>query len=331
MKRNAHLLMGNERWIFNKPSIGYKAHYVAVEREVANPKKEALTLVVNSDCRETIIYDTRSVFQTRLTNVIKVRSTGWKNKSPWVATRDCDLIDADGKVKTTQLKIQWHPLYRKGWEDFPVEKFLKVCDVVLGPVSVLLGPWRPKGDQWWKTDPEKALQDKGGQKYAHWNGSDNWFLAHPATVAIATGLYRQCFHLCGAGVADEVIGTLSEDELSEVMSDNSQRLAIQIIKKTRPWIEVPVGTSGNRANYAFPFGFWRRLMRLQRAIRRHGYEESLGQTFHEGWATTGGLGGWKGAYAFWGMEGQLTSYHRHLMEMGAPRRKTSGKSAQKAT
>jgi hypothetical protein len=166
--------------------------------------------------------------------------------------------------------------------------------------------------------------------YAHWGGSDNWFLAHPATVAIATGLYRQCFHLCGAGIADQIFDAISEEEIKEVMSTGSQRLALQATKATRPFIEVPVGRNGFRGNYAFAKGFWRRLIRLQRAIRRGGYEAAMGQTFEEGWgildheATE-----WSGLYGFWGDEEDLTDKHRHLMKAGEPRRrrKVGGKSA----
>jgi len=98
-------------------------------------------------------------------------------------------------------------------------------------------------------------------------------------------------------------------------------LALLLIKKTRNWIEVPVGENGYRVNYSFPLGFWRRLIRLQRAIRKVGYEETIGQTFHEGWATTGGTE-FRGAYSFWGDEGELTNHHKHLMKIGAPRRQT---------
>ena len=214
--------------------------------------------------------------------------------------------------------------------DFLIEEFLQVCDRVLGPIAVLLGPWRPEGDKWWRTNPKTALRAKGDRKFVYWQGSDNWFLAHPATVGIATGLYRQCFHLCGAGVADRIIKDVSEEEISEVMSTNSQKQALLLLKKTRTWVEVPVAEKGYTINYAFPFGFWRRLIRLQRAIRRHGYEESLGEDFHEGWGTTGEHA-YHGAYHFWGEANELTDHDHHLMKMGAPRRKERVKPVKKAT
>jgi len=334
MLKKKHPLARNEKWKFSQPRVGFRAHYVAVDEKSGT--KQVLGLSAANTCREGIISDARGAFQTRLTNLTEVSEFRGKNgwdcagKPPeWVPTGSCDLIDPAGKKKPAELKLQWHPNWMKDWNDqnFKVETFLRVCDVVIGPVAVLLGPWRPRGDKWWRTDPKAAVHKSGDQEYVHWQGSDNWFLAHPATMAIATGLYRQCFHLCGAGIADEVIDTLSEEEVAEVMSTNSQRLALQFVKRTRAWIEVPVADHAYVVNYAFPFGFWRRLIRLQRAIRQHGYEESLGQTFHDGWALTGQSGEWLGAYGFWGTEGELTDHHRHLMKMGAPRRKTSGESA----
>jgi hypothetical protein len=323
MPKERHPLIGNPAWVFTQPRVGVQAQYVAVDLESGD--REVQGLRIADTCREGVILSIRTMFQNRLTNQKKILDMGWQTHKPkWVATKDCDLLDYKGKKEVSSVLIQWHQSWMKGWEDFPVEKFLRVCDVVLGPVSVLLGPWRPAGDAWWKTDPMKALASHKGQNYIHWNGTDNWFLAHPATAAIATGLYRQCFHLCGAGVADQVIETLSEEEVTEVMSTNSQGLALSLIKKTRPWIEVPVGGNGYKINYAFPFGFWRRLIRLQRAVRRYGYEEALGQSFHEGWGTLGGSD-FRGMYSFWGAEGELTDHHKHLMRVGAPKRGSRGK------
>ncbi len=329
MDKEEHPLTGNPKWTFNQPEVGVRAHYSAVDRR--DGKRHTLVLEVGSTCREGVINKTREVFRTRLTNGTAVNAaagtTGWKSKKPeWVSTREVDLTDA----KPSQLKIHWHKNYMLGWENFPVEDFLQVCDRVLGPVAVLLGPWRPEGE-WWRTDPDTAFVEKTGQNLVYWKGTDNWFLAHPATTALATGLYRQCFHLCGAGVADEIIDSISEEEISGVMSSGSQRLALLLLKRTRLWVEVPVGKAGTKVNYPFPLGLWRRLIRLQRAIRRHdSYEKSLGQTFHEGWGTTGSSD-YRGAYSFWGEEGELTDHHRHLMKMGAPRRNLSDKSAKEAT
>ncbi len=334
-----HPLLSNEKWLFSQPEVGIKAHYLAVDRETG--KKENLSLQAASTCREGVVSKIRETFRTRLTNQTLARQTdqvGWKEKRPrWAVTKDCDFAGQTDAKKAAELSIVWYAhwmsqpaAYNPG---FSIEEFIKVCDIVLGPVAVLLGPGRPTGS-WWKTDPEKALVGDGGKlKRAYWKGSDNWFLAHPATVGIATGLYRQCFHLCAAGVAEEIIESVSDDEIEEVMSTNSQKLALLLIKKTRPWIEVPVpeGRGGYQVNFAFPIGFWRRLIRLQRAVRQVGYEESLGQNFHEGWSTTSGTSTWTGIYTFWGTVDEPTSHHEHLMKAGAPRRRTRVKPSKKAT
>lgn len=346
MSERKHPLAENPNWIFTKPDVGFRAHYLAVGREKRDSKKTILTVETSDSCRETVISNLQAALRNRLAvrcgTVLeeqRLKGLGRRPTRDWTIVRDCDLKDPAGKKKHSELKIQWHSRWmRAGGVGFPsVEKFLQVCDRILGPVAVLLGPWRPEGNEWWRTDPGKALRLKGSQKYVHWRGSDNWFLAHPATVAIATGLYRQCFQLCSAGMADRIIADISEEEISEVMSTNSQKQALLILrKKTRPWIEVPAGVGGHETHYPFPLGSWSRLIRLQRAIRKYGYEESIGQSFHEGWDITyvelyPGGSICSGVHTLWGEEDELTEHHRHLMKIGAPGRKTRGKSAKKIT
>lgn len=327
MARQAHPLTENERWRFNQPEVGFKAFYFAVNTETKRGRVRSIQ--TSCTCREGVITNARQGFQNGLLNTEERASLSepgnWTSMPPLKQLREVDLTAEPGKKKPTELKIQHH----KGFLDqyyksnFSVEEFLKVCDVVMGPICVLLSPSRLDGD-WWKTDPEKSVKGKPNSEWIYWSGSDNWFLAHPATLGIAMGLYRQCYHLCGAGLGEKIIETLSEEEIEEVMSSNSQRLALQLIKKTRDYIEVPVGANGYTCNYPFPIGCWRRLQRLQRAIRRHGYEESLGQSFADGWALLGGaLTPWSGLQSFWGEKGELTEHHHHLMEMGEPRRRES--------
>lgn len=329
MPENKHPLVGNPKWIFNQPNVGFRARYVAVSAE---GERGVRLMQAATTCREGVINQMRQALQSSLTNAEEYaaakKKVGWSDKAKGAVhkvVKRVDLEALDGKAEPTSLKIQWHECWMKDWKEASVETFIRVCDVVMGPVMVLLGPNRPIGPDWWRTDPETALESEGKEdKYVHWYGSDNWFLAHPVTLSIVTGLYRQCFHLCLTGLADEIIATISQDEINAVMSTNDHRLALSLIKRTRPYIEVPAGVNGNRVNYPFALGFWRRLIRLQRAIRRVGYEEALGQNFATGWALISGEGEWRGVYNFWGDEGELTDNHRHLMRIGAPRRKQSG-------
>jgi len=323
--KKTHPLLDNDRWRFSQPDLGFEAEYTAISK--ADGKKKTHKISTTNTCREGIINNVRASFMQQVTNLKSLQEGGWRKGGRIEMAADVDLTEKKRK-KAVVLRIQWY----KGWmghfpggDTFPAETFLQVCDVVMGPVCVLLGPWRAQGD-WWKTSPDDAKYRFGrnGNDYVHWKGSDNWFLAHPATMGIATGLYRQCYHLCGAGLAPEILKTLDPGEVDEVMSTGSQKLALRLVKRTRPYIEVPAGCGASRVNYAFTLGFWRRLIRLQRAIRHHGYEKALGQDFSEGWCLLGKGTEWSGLWRFWGDEGQLTDHHRHLMKMGAPRRATSG-------
>jgi hypothetical protein len=328
-QKPAHPLTGNVKWIFNQPNLGLRVPYVLVS---PNGDREVASMQMANTCREGLISTIRQVLVQRATNVeeyVESKNKGWgricARRVEHKVIKQVDLCDPAGKAQPTSLKIQWHPHYMRGWETFEPDKFLQVCDVVMGPVMVLLSPHRVAGADWWRSDGEKTIENLDGSRYIHWFGSDNWFLAHPVTVSIATGLYRQCFHLCGVpGLADTILATVPPEDVVEVMSTNNAPLALSLIKQTRPYIEVPAGSNGNRHNYPFALGLWRRLMRLQRAVRRTNYAEALGQDFVTGWNLISGQGEWKGVYSFWGDEGELTNYHRHLMKAGAPRRKSSG-------
>jgi hypothetical protein len=328
MGRKKHPLSENQSWRFNQPEIKIESFYTAVNRKTG--RKTALRVGGSDTCRETTICNVRNTFTGHLTNHRELAGIAYDERVKLARiTRDGDL---ESKVDLTILSCHWHQNWMKGWEDFPVEKFIRVCDIILGTTSILLSPWRRRGD-WWKTNPDTALLgDPIDSRWVSWQGSDNWPLAHPATMAIALGLFRQCFHLCGAGVADQIIEAVSEDETTEVMSNNSQKLALRLINRVKPWIEVPVGSGGFRVNYAFPLGTWGRLIKLQRAIRRHGYEKALGQDFHTGWGLPSSSP-YDGLHTFWGGEedDNLTEHHHHLMRVGAPRRATHAKSAEKIT
>lgn len=337
--KERHLLLNNSHWKFNQPELGFSSSYTAVNTlPLESKKKNIFEVAASNTCREGVVTNTRGNFQRNLTNLKELQGGSWRdNKPPLKVTAGIDLTAPEKKA--TELRIQWTEGFMVNWvgipkgSEFPPELFLQVCDAVMGPVCVLLGPWRPQGD-WWKTNPAKARKIRAnGGHYVGWKGSDNWFLAHPATVGIATALYRQCYHLCGAGLAEEIVKTLKRSEVEEVMSSGSQKLALQLVKRTRPYIEVPIGKGASRVNYAFAMGFWRRLIRLQRAIRlRGGYEKALGQDFAEGWNLLSKSTAWTGLWRFWGDEEELTDHHRHLMKTGAPRRAARGhKPATKAS
>ena len=142
---------------------------------------------------------------------------------------------------------------------------------------------------------------------------------------IVTGLYRQVALLCNAGFAEDIIEAADHDRVQETISNCDWREALSIAMDIRPWIEVPVGQNGGALNYPFPLGYWQRFMRLQRGARRHGYEALLDQDFVTGWTLLNKSSQWTGLYAFWGQKGELSDYHKRLMDMGRPlKRKKNG-------
>jgi hypothetical protein len=319
MAPQKHPLTGNPHWTFNKPRMGFKTSYTAVERGTG--ERRVIVLSTTDTCRETLIYNTREALRARLTN------SSTRHRGKLKVIKDIDFSDPE-TARSAVLYTNFYAGHLRAGMVGRVDEFLRICDVVLGPVCVLLDPNRQKGD-WWRTNPETALVKVGANtvNYAAWQGSGNWFLAHPALMGIATGLYRQCFQLFYAGLHDEIDGLFQNGEVEGVMTTGNRTLALRMLTKARPYVEVPVGTGGATSNYAVAMGFWRRLIRLQRAVRRHGYEKIFDQTLGESWDLTGGLYEFSGVYSVWGKSGELTDAHRRLITLGAPKR---GKNAAKS-
>jgi len=312
-----HPLIGNEDWKFFQPNMVVHANYTMAELESDAPLTSLKTVATHDDCRETLIYNLRQHLRKALCSEARPKP------HELVHTPRREIIF--GTSEACFSRANWIGIRLRA--DQNNEEFrgrlVRMTDYLLGPVCVLLDPLRAVGD-WWKTDSQ-PIKD-GYSAYSVWSGTSNWFLQHPVTVGIATGIARQAYHLMCAGVYDDVMSSADPSEVEEVLTECSQKKALLLIKKTRPWIEVPVGRNGKRENYAFPLKTWRRMIRLQRAIRRHSYEEALNQSFIEGWnldASEGETYDWSGAFQYWGDENNLTDAHRHLMELGAPRRKSS--------
>lgn len=318
MSVSKHPLAKSEAWVFAQPEVGFSTHYVAVNLETG--QREVRSISNLASCREGVVYNIRQGLQGSLCQKKHANS-----KAEWEFTfhqiKEVDLRDPVAKeAGRTIMKINRSALHAKVLSNCFLRKFAKACDIVMGPVCVMLGMHRPEGD-WWRTDPEKILENS----HLCWYGSDNFFLQHPVLVSIVTGLYRQVALACRAGYADQILASVDYQEVEECLSTNNWKQSLAIIKETRPWIEVPCAKGGGVVNYPFPPGYWRRLKCLQRGARRHGYEKVLGQNFVDGWALEAKGNHWSGLYNFWGQEGELTQAHRQLMELGKPlRRKKSG-------
>ncbi len=309
-----HPLTENPKWIFSQPNIRIDAHYTATSGDDTQTVK---TFVTGETCRETLIYNIRQHFRAA---VCYKKQSGWSlahhlEKNVQLGTEEANGAGMNSLVVVAEKSIPW-PAKSSA-------QLIQLADYLLGPICVLLDPERPKGD-WWSRGPEAYNK---AERSTRWSGTTNWFLIHPVTVAIISGLYRQCYQLVLAGEAEKIISLVDSEEIEEVLTECSQKKALTVLKKTRPWIEVPVAQYGNRRNYVFPMKTWRRLIRLQRAIRRHSYHEVFEQGFAEGWQldTSAGPedGEYDGLFGFWGDDDDLTDEHRHLMKLGAPRRKKS--------
>jgi hypothetical protein len=320
MPKSDHFLANDPNWAFYQPETGFQTHYVAVNRKTRRWRTRSISNV--STCREGLIHNIRQGLQSGLCDRVQTGPHRWQ--FDLCQTKDADLTHPRGKGPgKTNLKLRKSVFlthYNEAIKEETLLKFVQATDIIVGPICVLLASHRPEGD-WWKTDPNKVCDGT----YIYWSGSDNFFLQHPALVSLMAGLYRQVALLCKAGYGDKIIESIDYREIEECLSTNNWRQALAIIDKTRPWIEVPCAKNGYVINFPFPLGYWRRLQRLQRGARRHGYEKLFDQSFGEGWSLEHKGHQWSGMYNIWGEKGKLTGAHRRLMELGRPlRRKRSG-------
>lgn len=336
-----HPLSNETNWIFLKPEVGVRVNYLTRPVGIDKPKETAHSISTFSSCREVIIGSIRTALQNLTTKKIPVGTSTWQKELK--TTSDIILNDK----RSNGLKNNYLTISTNGFQfnNFPtkkstdnlkfgkikLEEFLRVSDIVVGLPAALLNPNRMPGD-WWHTNPEKAR--RGARIY--WNGIDNTILQHPVITSTLTGLYRQAYCLCFGGFGPEVLKSGSYEEVQEAIDSGDWKEIFAQCEKFRPWINVPVpeaglGKGGNIHNFAFPWykprtgrvSFWQRFVRFQRALRRHGFEEVLGQDISTGWNLLKKEISYSGVYTFWGEERQLTKSHKRVMELGKPlKRKT---------
>jgi len=317
------LRTAGDRWQYSQPNLGFKAKYVSIDRE---GKREVRTMKHLATCREGIISQTRADFQTVFCTKKSNGTMSW-NFSFEESDAVIDLSDPTAKgpgdtlllVNASMLNLKQHGT------------FLRVADYLVGNVCVLLNPDERSEGDWWKTDLNNYLvPDTAGKNCVGWNGTDNFFLHHPALMSLVTGLYRQSLLLTKAGYGEEILGSLDPEKVDKALTTGSWRQALANCKKLRSWIEVytPGGQYAN--NFPFPEGYWLRFMRLHQALRRHGYREVFDQDFVEGWNLLSKQFNWTGMYNFWGTKqgsdgpaGEQAQRRRHLMKLGKPKERKS--------
>lgn len=321
--KEPHPLTGNPKWLHVQPMMSVSFPYFVTPLPSGDP--ESKTLLANDTCRERLISTFRTAFQQASTQKEPVGPM-----EPWAWKRSpTATISFESKAKDPQIaKLSIH---RGGYHlqagriDTDVDLFLQAVNAIVGTSCVLFDPTRPKGD-WWRTPADKSVNPQNGEMVS-WFGTTNFFAIHPVLTAIVLGLYRQAAILVSIGYGEKIVNAVPRAEIEAAITDCDWRKALANAEALRPWIEVPlpkaVGT--NPFNFAFPTGYWRRYVRLHRALRRYGFGKVFGEDFCANWdllhppsKTITGL------YTFWGWEGQYSEQHNALMRLGKPlKRKTA--------
>jgi hypothetical protein len=318
------LRSSGDRWQFSQPNLGYEAKYVSVDKK---GKREVRSLRHLSTCREGVISRTRKEFQDLLCTTKSNGTKAWNFDFEQSETV-IDLADPAAKgAGDTKMLVNASMLNKNQHA-----QFLEVADYIVGNVCVLLNPGdRPEGE-WWRTDPNNCLvPDAAGANCVGWNGSDNFFLHHPALASIVTGLYRQALLLTKAGCGEEILATVDRSKVDKALTTGSWRQALANCKKLRNWIEVYTPGGSYTVNFPFPEGYWLRFMRLHQALRRHGYQAVFDQDFLASWNLLSKNSNWSGMYSFWGSKKgdggsdnrDQSARRQRLMKLGKPRERKS--------
>lgn len=321
MKASENPLVGDKNWCFHQPNLGFRTKYVATDDK--SGERVIRSTSHATSCRENLIHAIRQGLQSGLCQKVRTGKSEWDFVFKQI--KSVDLSDSATKeAGANAMKLNWDGLNDCGnKKKLVLIDFVRVVDTVMGPMCVLLASSRPEGE-WWRTPEEEILK----KDFLYWWGSDNFFLQHPVLASIVSGLYRQAALLYRAGYEDRIMGSVDYKDIEDCLSTGSKQHALEILRKTRPWIEVPPGKDGYVANYPFPQGYWTRMHRLQIGARRHGYEKILNQNFSEGWDLEAKKTHWTGLYSFWGEKGEYTDAHTRLMDLGRP--KSLGKGGKKS-
>lgn len=310
-KKAKHFLKDDPNWGFKQPHMFVRSQLVLEPKE---GKSGVRTVSDGQTCREGVIHN----FRTHLRGLAcKVTQPG-NGLSPTKLEKVADIELCDKRVQTpgstflsiTRIGLNMDPKY--------VDTFIEVADALVGNVAVLMSTYRKPGT-WWRTDASTCEKPSNGYpESVHWYGSDNIVLRHPVFLAIISGLYRQAGNLCAGGFGEQMLKSISRSEVEKALDDADRDRALANIKKIKDWLIVPPA-NGHDRYYPFPLGFWRRFLRLQRAIVRHGYDEVFQANLIDSWGLTNTDRSWGGVYDFWGGRGKdRNEQHFRILELGKP-------------
>lgn len=260
---------------YDQPFIGFRSQF----RSVPIGKGKSVTRTINygGSCREELVWDAREYLQSQSVSWKKVRGT-WRNKVTLTSTIDIDA-PALKQPLVTYLWVNeedWDGNYKQICRRACcLSSFPELLDAVAGPVAVLLNPDRYLGD-WWTTSAKETLA--GGEM--RWYGTDNFFLRHPVLTSLMMGMFRQGVLLHQQGFDESILKSVKRKDIEDCLSNADPVLAMRILRRLRPWLEV---TKNLSPHFAFAKGHWDRLGQLHKAIYKHGYDTLFDADIQRSW------------------------------------------------
>ena len=309
---------------YYQPCIGFVAHFraepVEGNSEDANPKVEkprrgpgrrrrvprsptqGHKIHLYNDCREGLIWDLKEIFQDHVVEWARAGANSW-TRVP-VVSHTIDLESAALKQPGRTY------LFMGDEEDYPntnccarpccIDGKIETLDALVGPLAVLLNNDRYVGN-WWTTNPEESTQSRNEIR---WYGTDNFFLRHSTLLSLMMGMFRQALLLFQQNLNNGLLKAVRRKDVEDCLTNADPELAMRILTRLRPWIEVPCGPHMG-VHYPFPRGHWSQLRLLHRAIYKHGYDEVFGMNVEASWQM-GAQGRYEvpsGPRVYWGRDG----------------------------
>lgn len=320
-----HPLSGRKEWVYYQPSLTFATNYA--RRSLKNGELQLQNLASRFSCREGLLYRIRRALRAHLMEEQR-GSSPWSKRFVPVSQIDFsykDLLQPGSTLFAVQIPPAVSPQQHQEYAD----TLYRVANLVVGVPLLLLNPKRTAGN--WSTLPPRFRAVIEGR--ARWFGVDNSLLRHPALLSLGTGLFRQAALLVECGLADEVLASVPQGTVEQVLEQTNWKEAFELLGRIRPWIQVPPGVEGTWGNYPIPCTpsregtttYWQRFLRLHRALQRHDFDQVL-EDFSKGWNLDGKGEDYRGTFSFWGRHRSTTAAHKRVLLLGrAPQKKRIAK------
>ncbi len=322
---STHPLDKEPKWAYYQPVIELKSSIVKVPKKGGHVSVRSVT--GKASCREGLITYLRRDLILKTAKTIKSKKDLRWSRVPAQYELQHKLSlehERNKEVGRTTFSISSQPITPN--RSPPSIKFLHLTDAIIGPIALLINPDRPRGCCRSSVAKRNVfdIRDpcKKPRKMYVWEGVDNTVLYSPALVAIFAGLYRQCMLLYRAGYTSKILSEVDRNQVRRIIDRNDEIAAREMIRKLKPWIEVPVPKSGTYTNFPFPMGQIGRLDNLLQAIEKHGPHKVFSENFLNSWGLASqinncyyGSGG--GVWRAWGHKGRTTKVYRNMVELAS--------------